>query len=64
MASLHCSVVCRYPSVPPDSGTGGGGRADPDPGTGEEAGGELEAETAQHLDRWDTFIWGIQWAIG
>ena len=54
-------MVCRYPSVPPDSG---GGRADPDPGTGEEAGGELEAETAQHLDRLDTFIWGIQWAIG
>ena len=58
---LHCSVVCRYPSVPPESGTGGGGWADPDPGAvaGEEAGAEQEAETAHHLDRWD-----IQWVIG
>ena len=60
---LHCSVVCRYPSVPPERGTsgGGGGWADPDPGTvaGEEARAEQEAETAHHLDRWD-----IQWVIG
>ena len=58
---LHCSVVCRYPSVPPERGAGGGGWADPDPGkvAGEDAGAEQEAETAHHLDRWD-----IQWVIG
>ena len=54
-------MVCRYPSVPPERGAGGGGWGDPDPGTvaGEEAGAEQEAETAHHLDRWD-----IQWVIG
>ena len=59
--SLHCNVVCRYPSVPLESGAGGGGWADPDPGAvgGEEARAEQEAETAHHLDRWD-----IQWVIG
>ena len=58
-------MVCRYPSVPPERGAGGGGWADPDPGAvaGEEARAEQEAETAHHLDRWDTFIWGILWVM-